>query len=109
MLSGKDSSAIQTIDADDENFNIDELEANLETELESQLADLAFLEEEKAKIGNPDSLGKIIMNEVWTQFGNQIGLDMTNETLIQAYEREHPEAYSKEIGDAIMQDEKYVL
>ena len=49
------------------------------------------------------------MNEVWTQFGNQIGLDMTNETLIQAYEREHPEAYSKEIGDAIMQDEKYVL
>lgn len=109
MLSGNNSSAIQTIDADDENFNIDELEANLEAELESQLADLAFLEEEKAKIGNPDSLGKIIMDEVWTQFGNQIGLDMTNETLIQAYEREHPEAYSKEIGDAIMQDEKYVL
>lgn len=107
MLSGNNSSAIQTIDADDENFNIDELEANLEAELESQLADLVFLEEEKAKIGNPDSLGKIIMDEVWTQFGNQIGLDMTNETLIQAYEREHPEAYSKEIGDAIMQDEKY--
>ena len=107
MLSGNDSSAIQTIDVDDENFNIDELEANLEVELESQLADLAFLEEEKAKIGNPDSLGKIIIDEVWTQFGNQIGLDMTNETLIQAYEREHPEAYSKEIGDAIMQDEKY--
>lgn len=82
MLSGNDSSAIQTINADDENFNIDELEANLEAELESQLADLAFLEEEKAKIGNPDSLGKIIMDEVWTQFRNQIGLDMTNETLI---------------------------
>lgn len=107
MLAENSSSAIQAIEADDENFNIDELEANLEAELESQLADLSFLEEERAKIGNPDSLGKIIMDEVWTQFGNQIGLDMTNETLIQAYEREHPEAYSKEIGDAIMQDEKY--
>ena len=107
MLAENNSSSIQAIEADDENFNIDELEANLEAELESQLRDLSFLEEERAKIGNPDSLGKIIMDEVWTQFGNQIGLEMTNETLIQAYEREHPEAYSKEIGDAIMQDEKY--
>ena len=47
------------------------------------------------------------MDEVWTQFGNQIGLDMTNETLIQAYNREHPEEYNKAIADAIMQDEKY--
>ena len=32
---------------------------------------------------------------------------MTNETLIQAYNREHPEEYNKAIADAIMQDEKY--
>src|SRR5699024_1228764 len=51
--------------------------------------------------------GAVIVGEIWTQFGNQIGLDMTNETLIQAYEREHPEAYSKAIGDEIMKDEKY--
>ena len=49
MLSENNSSAIQAIEADDENFNIDELEANLEAELESQLADLSFLEEERAK------------------------------------------------------------
>lgn len=92
---------------EDEDFDIDELEAKLQSQLEDELSGLEFLEEEREKIGNPDSLGKIIMDEVWTQFGNQIGLDMTNETLIQAYEREHPEAYSKEIGAAILKDERY--
>lgn len=91
----------------EEDFDFDGLEEKLQSQLEEELADMQFLAEEKEKIGNPENLGKVIMDEVWTQFGNQIGLDMTNETLIQAYNREHPEEYSKAIGDTIMQDEKY--
>lgn len=100
----------EAIDFDDANLSIEDLEESLEAELESQLSGLSLLEEEREKIGNPDNLGKVIMDEVWTQFGNQIGLDMTNEALIEAYNREHPEdpeEYSKAVGDAIMQDEKY--
>lgn len=98
---------LETIDFDEKELSIDELEASLEAELELQLSDISLLEEEKEKIGNPDNLGKVIMDEVWTQFGNQIGLDMTDETLLQAYNREHPEEYNKAIADAIMKDERY--
>lgn len=107
MPSKNENAVLETTDFDDEDLSIDDLEASLEAELESQLSDLSLLEEEKERIGNPDNLGKVIIDEVWTQFGNQIGLDMTNETLIQAYNREHPEEYNKAIADAIMQDEKY--
>lgn len=107
MSSKNENAVLEATDFDDEDLSIDDLEASLEAELESQLSDLSLLEEEKERIGNPDNLGKVIMDEVWTQFGNQIGLDMTNETLIQAYNREHPEEYNKAIADAIMQDEKY--
>lgn len=89
---------------------LDENELSIEDQLESallsQLADLDFLEEERDKIENPEALGEVIIGEIWTQFGNQIGLDLTNETLIQAYNREHPEEY-KEVAAAIMQDERY--
>ena len=107
MSSKNENAVLEVIDFEDEDLSIEDLEANLEAELEAQLSDLSFLEDEKEKIGNPDNLGKVILDEVWTQFGNQIGLDMTNETLIQAYNREHPEEYNKAIADAIMQDEKY--
>ena len=72
-----------------EKIDFDALEAQLEGELAEQLADLELLEEDKKKIGNPDALGKVILDEVWTQFGNQIGLDMTDETLLGKYNREH--------------------
>lgn len=88
-------------------FDFDERERELEKELEKVFSDLEMLKEDKEKIGNPDALGKVVLDEVWKQFGNQIGLDMTNETLIQAYNRENPEEYSKAVGDAIMQDERY--
>lgn len=107
MSAKNENAVLEVIDFDDEDLSIEDLEANLEAELETQLSDLSLLEDEKEKIGNPDNLGKVIMDEVWTQFGNQIGLDMTNETLIQAYNREHPEEYNKAIANAIMQDEKY--
>lgn len=89
-----------------ESLDFDELEEKLESKLEEELADLEFLKEEKEKIGNPDELGKVILDEVWKQFGNQIGLDMTNETTIQKYDREHPETYA-EVGKTVMQDQRY--
>lgn len=89
-----------------ESFDLNELEEKLQTELGKELADLEFLKEEKEKIGNPDALGKVVMDEVWKQFTNQIGLEVTNETLIQKYDREHPETY-KEVGKTVMQDQKY--
>ena len=70
-----------------ESFDFDELEEKLNSQLEEELSNLEFLKEEKEKIGNPDALGKVILDEVWKQFINQIGLDMTNETLNQKYDR----------------------
>lgn len=87
-------------------FDFDEKERELEGELEKVFSDLEMLKEDKEKIGNPDALGKVVLDEVWKQFGNQIGLDMTAETLIQKYDREHPETY-EEVGKKVMQDERY--
>lgn len=42
----------------DEFVSFDELEEKLQEQLDSELSDLSFLEEEKDKIGNPDNLGK---------------------------------------------------
>lgn len=77
----------------EEYVDFDELEATLNDQLNEELSELSFLEEEKEQIGNPDNFGSVIKDEIWKQFGNQIGLDITNETLIQKYDREHPEAY----------------
>ena len=88
-------------------FDFDELEKDLQSQLDEDLSDLEFLKEEKEKIGNPDALGEIILNEIWTQFGNQIGLDMTNETLNQKYDREHQGETYDDIGKEVMQDPKY--
>lgn len=87
-------------------FDFDEKERELEEELEKVFSDLEMLKEDKEKIGNPDALGKVVLDEVWKQFGNQIGFDMTAETLIQKYDREHPETY-EEVGKKVMQDERY--
>lgn len=88
-------------------FDFDELEEKLQSELENELSDLEFLKDEEEKIGNPDALGKVIMDEVWNQFGKQIGLDMTNETLTQKYDREHQGETYSEVGKKVMQDPKY--
>lgn len=90
-----------------ESFDFDELEEKLNSQLEEELSNLEFLKEEKEKIGNPDALGKVILDEVWKQFSNQIGLDMTNETLNQKYDREHQGETYDEVGKKVMQDPKY--
>ncbi len=86
--------------------DLDEIDDILQEELKNAVSELEFIQKEKEKIGNPDELGKVILDEVWQQFGNQIGLDITNETLIQKYDREHPETYD-EVGTKVMQDKKY--
>lgn len=93
-----------SVDFDD--IDLEGLEATLNNDLASELSDLEYLKIEEAKIGNPDALGKVVLDEVWKQFGNQIGLDMTNETLNQKYNREHPETYDK-VGKKVMQDKRY--
>lgn len=90
-----------------ESFDFDELEEKLQSQLKEELSDFEFLKEEKEKIGNPDALGKVILDEVWKQFGNQIGLDMTNETLNQKYDREHQGETYEDVGKQVMQDQKY--
>ena len=84
-----------------EPFDLDELEEKIQNEFEDDLDDLEFLKEEKEKIGNPDNLGKVIMDVVWEQFLTQIAvtagedfikennglhLDLRNEAHIQTTE-----------------------
>lgn len=56
----------------DESFDLEKLEEKLQNQLEEEISDFDFLEEEKAKIENPDNLGEVIKNVVWEQFINQI-------------------------------------
>lgn len=90
----------------EEIFDFDELEEKLQSELEFKLSELDILKENQEQIGNPDNLGKIVQGVIWEQFANQIGLDITDETLIQKYDREHPEEY-KEVEKRVMKDKAY--
>lgn len=94
------------IDNIETDFDFEEVEGFLSKQLEESFSDLELLERDRETISDPDSLGKVVLDEVWKQFGNQIGLDMTNETLIQKYDREHPEQY-KDIADSVMHDQRY--
>lgn len=91
----------------EEIFDFDELEEKLQSELELKSSELDILKENQEQIGNPDNLGKVIQDVVWEQFANQIGLDITDETLIQKYDREHPEEY-EEVGKQVMKDKAYI-
>jgi hypothetical protein len=91
-------------------FDFEAMEALLSQQLENQIADLDLAEEDRAKIGNPDSLGKAIFDEVVRQFGNQVGLDITSGTLTQQYNKLHPEeagGYNRAIADDIMKRGEY--
>ena len=87
-------------------FDIDEFELVLQEQLEVELDQIKFLQSEKEKIGNPESLKDIILNQIWTEFGNQLGLDITSETLVERYESSHSEDYSV-VGANVMKDYKY--
>lgn len=57
-----------------DDINLNTLEEELEQQLDTELDDLTFFEEEKEKIGNPDALGETVLNVVWEQFINQIAV-----------------------------------
>ena len=91
----------------EDSFDFDELEEKLQSQLKLELSELEILKENQKQIGNPDNLGKVIEDVIWEQFANQIGLDITDETLIQKYDREHPEGY-EEVGKQVMKDKVYI-
>lgn len=62
----------QSSEFENESFDLDELQKLLESELGEQFSDLELLEEERKKIGNPESLGKIIQDTVLEHINNQI-------------------------------------
>lgn len=62
------------VNIEDEKIDFDSLEELLESELESRLSELEFLEKEKEQIGSPDALGETIKNVVWEQFLNQVAV-----------------------------------
>ena len=60
------------LDIDTVDFN--ELEKSLEHELAEHFDELSALDNERKKIGNPNTLGETVMNVVWEQFLNQIAV-----------------------------------
>lgn len=91
----------------EDSFDFDELEEKLQSQLKLELSELEILKENQKQIGDPDNLGKVVEDVIWEQFANQIGLDITDETLIQKYDREHPEGY-EEVGKQVMKDKVYI-
>lgn len=89
------------------NLNYDELEELLEQQFTMEFSNLEKLEVDCKEISSPDKLGDVILDEIWNQFGNQIGLDMTSDTLLKQYNDKHPNGYTKEEGAKIMKDKRY--
>ena len=92
-----------------QSLNYDELEELLEQQFEMEFSNLEKLELECKEISSPDKLGDVILDEIWNQFGNQIGLDMTSDTLLKQYNdnKERPKEYTKKIGEDILNDKRY--
>ena len=92
-----------------ENLNYDELEELLEQQFTMEFSNLEKLELECKEISSPDKLGDVILDEIWNQFSNQIGLDMTSDTLLKQYNdnKDRPKEYTKKIGEDILKDKRY--
>lgn len=92
-----------------QSLNYDELEELLEQQFEMEFSNLESLQTEFKEIGSPDKLSEVILDEIWNQFGNQIGLDMTSDTLLKQYNdnKDRPKEYTKKIGEDILKDKRY--
>ena len=90
-------------------LNYDELEELLEQQFEMEFSNLESLQTEFKEIGSPDKLSEVILDEIWNQFGNQIGLDMTSDTLLKQYNdnKDKPKEYTKVIGKSILEDKRF--
>ena len=91
-----------------QSLNYDELEELLEQQFEMEFSNLESLQTEFKEIGSPDKLSEVILDEIWNQFANQIGLDMTSDTLLKQYNDKHPNGYTKEEGAKILKDKRYL-
>ena len=91
------------------NINYDELEELLEQQFTMEFSKLEKLELECKEISSPDKLGDVILDEIWDQFANQIGLDMTSDTLLKQYNDniDKPKEYTKVIGKSILEDKRF--
>ena len=92
-----------------QSLNYDELEELLEQQFEMEFSNLESLQTEFKEIGSPDKLSEVILDEIWNQFGNQIGLDMTSDTLLKQYNDniDKPKEYTKVIGKSILEDKRF--
>lgn len=61
-------------DVDSEALDFDAMERQLEEDLKEQQLELESLKDEFKRIGTPESLGETVMNVVWEQFINQVGV-----------------------------------
>ena len=61
-------------DVDSEALDFEVLERQLEEDLKEQQLELESLKDDFKRIGTPESLGETVMNVVWDQFLNQVGL-----------------------------------
>ena len=101
-----DEEALAEVDTKMENFTLADRRAVVEEELQKQFASLEALQEEERAIEDPEKLDDIIMKEVNSQLSTQLGLSLTDETLLEQYDKSHPETY-KEVGAQVMQDPRY--
>lgn len=92
-----------------QSLNYDELEELLEQQFEMEFSNLESLQTEFKEIGSSDKLSEVILDEIWNQFGNQIGLDMTSDTLLKQYNDniDKPKEYTKVIGKSILEDKRF--
>lgn len=92
-----------------EDVNLDELSDNLVAELEDSFKDIELLKKEREKIENPEALTQVIKDEVLKQFSNQLGFSLTEESLVEKYDRENPESYAEsKIGNKARGDSRYI-
>lgn len=82
-MNDKENAIITVDEYEQESFDLDALEEKLEEELGEHLSGLEHLKEEHKLIGNPDRIGTVVLNSIWEQFINQVGV-VAGEDFIEA-------------------------
>ena len=83
MMNDKENAITTVNEYEQESFDLDALEQKLEEEIGDHLSSLEQLKEEHKLIGNPDGIGAVVLNSVWEQFINQVGV-VAGEDFIEA-------------------------
>ena len=90
--------------------DVEELEKILSQQIEQDLANLQFLEVERESIAEPETFGEVIYDSIVDEFGTQLGLNATNESLIQKYDRVNPDEKGivyDDVKNKMMNDPNY--